>query len=72
MVMLAAYPLYCFTPWVWNTERRVEAGWLIVFIILFNIIFNIALLLYQMLKMTFLRIKYCFVRRSNIKKAEEK
>ena len=46
MVMLAAYPLYCFTPWVWDTERRMEAGWLIVAVILINILFNISLLVY--------------------------
>ena len=50
MVLLAAYPLYCFTPWVWDMDRRIEAGWLIVIIILFNIAFNISLLVYQAVK----------------------
>lgn len=47
MVLLAAYPLYVFTPWVWDEKRRIEVGWLIVCAILFNIVFNITLVLYQ-------------------------
>lgn len=67
MVMLAAYPLYCFTPWVWDMTRRLELGWLIAFIIIFNIIFNISLLFYQIVKQTYLKIKYWWIRRRKIK-----
>ena len=68
MVLIAAYPLYCFTPWVWDMRRRIEAGWLIVFIIVFNIFFNIMLLIYQMCKQAILNTKYWFVRRAKRKK----
>ena len=72
MVLFAVYPLYCFTPWVWDIRRRMEAGWFIVFIVCFNIVFNISLLIYQALKTGILRIKYCFTRRQKIKDAEQK
>ena len=71
MVLIAAYPLYCFTPWVWDIQRRIEAGWLIVFIILFNIFFNIMLLIYQMLKQAFLKLKYCYIKSNKRKKLKK-
>ena len=72
MVMIATYPLYCFTDWVWDSQRRIEAGWLIVFIIVFNIVFNIALLIYQVIKLSCQKLKYKIIRNRKMKDRKQK
>lgn len=51
VVLLASYPLFVFTPWVYDDQRRSEVGWFLVACLLLNIVFNIACLLYQLCKM---------------------
>ena len=48
--MLAAYPLFVFTDWVSDDDRKMEAGWYLVSSILLNIFFNIAILVYFLCK----------------------
>ena len=49
-VLLAAYPLFVFTDWVPDDDRKMEAGWYLVSCILLNILFNIAVLVYFLCK----------------------
>ena len=49
-VLLAAYPLFVFTDWVSDDDRKMEAGWYLVSSILLNIFFNIAILVYFLCK----------------------
>lgn len=46
VVLLASYPLFVFTPWVYDDERRIDVGWFLVACLLLNILFNIACLIY--------------------------
>lgn len=50
MVLVAAYPLFCFTEWVDDEDVRTNAGWVIIACIVLNVIFNIALLIYKLIK----------------------
>ena len=43
-VLIACYPLYTFTPWVWSEARKLEAGWVLVACILLIVLINIAIL----------------------------
>lgn len=49
-VLFAAYPLFVFTDWVGDEDRKTEAGWYLVSCILLNILFNIAVLVYFLCK----------------------
>ena len=63
MCTLATYPLYCFTQFVTNLDRRLEAGWFLVACILLNILFNVILLVYQAAFQTKQKIKFYFLRK---------
>lgn len=71
MCVLATYPLFCFTAYVQDLDRRVEAGWLLVGSILLNVVFNMVLLIYQVILLSYKKIKYWYLRRIAKRKFEE-
>ena len=67
IVLSASYPLLIFSPWVFEMERRLEAGWCIVACIALIIIFNISFLVVNVAIDTFRRCKFFFIRRKRVK-----
>ena len=47
IVLVATYPLFCFTPWLYDLDRRIDVGWCLVGCILLVVVFNISVLLYK-------------------------
>ena len=48
-VLIASYPLLCFTNWVWDMNTRLNAGWFLVACILLIMLFNILILVFAIL-----------------------
>lgn len=59
-VLIAAYPLFVFTEWVSEEDRRLDAGWYLIGCILLNIMFNITVLMYFMVKDTYRKCKRAY------------
>lgn len=57
MVLIAAYPLLVFTPWIWNEELIENTGWLLIAIIALNVLFNVLIIIVLAIKRTIRRIK---------------
>ena len=57
MVLIAAYPLLVFTPWIWNKELIENTGWLLIAIIALNVLFNIMIVIVLAIKRAIRRIK---------------
>ena len=69
-VLIAAYPLFCFTNFLWDTERRLEAGWFLVACIATNVLFNITFLLVMLCATNLKRFRRWWIRRQKIKARE--
>lgn len=76
LVVIATYPLFSFTEWVYDMHRRLEVGWVMLGCILFNIVFNIALLLIQLVIQSCRKLKFWIIRkkakREQLRKKAEK
>ena len=72
VVLFASYPLLVFTPWLWNTNRRIEAGWTIVATIVFIILFNMCLVILQVIWGLYRKYKFWFIRKQRIREYQEK
>lgn len=72
MVMIATYPLYCFTDYVYDLDRRLESGWCLVGCILLNILFNMVLILIQAVFQTYKKIKLWKLRKIAQKEHEKR
>ena len=66
-VLCASYPLLTFTSFLRDEDRRIEFGWVVVAIILFNLFFNIAVLVVQLTRQNYRRIKFWYIRRQKRK-----
>lgn len=69
-VMMACYPLYTFTDWVWDDLRKDEMGWWLVACIVLNIMFNIIFLTFIVIKDWWFkaRVKYVGYKKRQISK----
>ena len=64
--MLAAYPLLAFTDWVWDIDRRFEAGWAIIGCIVLIVVGNIIFLVVSVLCSWSNWLKLRYLRNKNI------
>ena len=56
VTLLASYPLFTFTEWVFDLDRRIEAGWFLIGCVVFCLLFNIAYLIVCGCKLLKLRL----------------
>ena len=71
-ILQASYPLFVFTEWVYDMQRRVEAGWFVIGCILFSILFNVTFLVIISIKSTKQRCKLWYAKRAARKQLEER
>ena len=57
IILLASYPLFTFTEFVYDIDRRIETGWFLIGCILFAFLFNMLFLITGACKMIKLRLK---------------
>ena len=61
-VLIAAYPLLIFTNWVPDEERKLDAGWFVVACIGLNVLINMSVLIAEVCKAAFNKIKLYMLR----------
>jgi len=69
--MLAAYPLLAFTEWVYDSDRRMEAGWFLLGCIVFSLLFNLTLMTVVGIKEIYQKIRrkyYELLRKKRLEK----
>lgn len=66
IVLLAAYPLYSFTDFVYDMDRRIEMGWFLIGCILLCLVLNIILLIVETCRLVkeWIRRRYAMQRRA--------
>ena len=62
-VLLASYPLLCFSPWVYFLDRRIHAGWCLTACILLSALFNAIVLIVVFIFETYRQLKLRYKRR---------
>lgn len=70
-VLIASYHLLVFTEWVWDMERRFEAGWSLIALIVINVCFNFAVLAVFVIKDSIRKTKLKYLKKRQTKNIVE-
>ena len=66
-MLIASYHLLAFTEWIWDMERRYEAGWSLIALIVLNVCFNFAVLAVVVIKDSIRKTKLKYLKKQQAK-----